>query len=210
MCPPHPAQVGVGAGVASGSLLCLVKAFFLCGISGCVVHVVMCLSLRLSCPMPGHCCSWCVSWSCGLAARAAHGPVLGCATRESEQGFIFICDACALLPLRFLLRTKGLALCERVRVTDWEKLPEHFTLCSCLLRGGFVLTQQCCDFALYTSTGEPVSHPSLSPCLQSLESEGFGLSGWHFDTFLELRCMDVCLVHLQVGTKWSWSLASIF
>lgn len=100
--------------------------------------------------------------------------------------FLFLYDACSWLPFPFLLRTKGLALCEHVRVTDWENLPGHFTPCSCLLCGGFVLTQQCCDFVLCTSTEEPASHPSLSLCLQPLESETFGLSGWHSDTFLEL------------------------
>lgn len=103
--------------------------------------------------------------------------------RASRGLFLYVTLVLCYL---FLLRTKGLALCEHVRVTYREKHPGHFTLCSCLSCGGFILSQQCCDFALYTRTEEPVSHPSLSLCLRSLESETFGLSGWHLDTFLAL------------------------
>lgn len=65
--------------------------------------------------------------------------------------------------------------------------------------GGFILVQQCCDFALYTSsTGEPVFCTLLSLFLQSFESETFSLSRWRsLANFLEQKCIDVCCVHCR-------------
>lgn len=143
--------------------------------------------------MPDHSCSWCISWSCVLQ----HGQHMDLylyvpGGRASRDLFLY---GTLMLCYLFLLRTKGLALCEHVRVTYGEKRPGHFTLCSCLSCGGFILSQQCCDFSLYTRTEEPVSHPSLSPCLRSLESETLVFLGgtlthfWRCDVWMCALCI---------------------
>jgi len=76
----------------------------------------------------------------------------------------------------------------------------------CFSPSGFICIQQCCGFALYVeSIGEAVARTFL------WSFETFSLPRWRsFADFLELKCIDVCLVLLQVDAKWSWWLASIF
>ena len=81
----------------------------------------------------------------------------------------------------------------------------------CFPPGGFILIQQCRDFALYMrSIGEPVSCTLHLLCFCGhLNLRHSAFQGGNLANFLELKCIDVCLVHLQVDAKWSLWLASI-